>query len=143
MQWQRAHPVEELTGPYGLVHGDCFPDNLVITDRGDLALLDWETATRDLLILDLGMAIVGLCRTDGQLRPDCADSLLDGYETVRRLTDDERRQLPNAVRYTSIVIAYHRYLRHHIVHPDPANQHLYREIPRFVQSLDDHWSVSE
>lgn len=141
-QWEEARDVESLRGPWGLVHGDYFPDNIVVTSTGDLAILDWETATHDLLVLDIGMAIVGLCRTDGCFHADRAVELLRGYESGRTLTDGEKAQLANAARYASIVIAYHRYRRHHLTHPDPTKQHLYQEIPRFVQSLDNGWPAA-
>jgi homoserine kinase type II len=141
-QWRLASTVDRLDGPYGLVHGDYFADNLVVRDGGQLAVLDWETATHDLLVLDIGMAIVGLCRGpggSGEFLPARAVELLRGYDSVRPLSRDERGLLRDAVRYASLVTAYHRYLRHHLTHPDQAKWHLYREIPRFVHSLDELW----
>ncbi len=138
-QWDLARRVEDLGGPCGLVHGDYFADNLVVRDDGQIAVLDWETATNDLLVLDLGMAIVGLCRENGRFLPDRAVDLLHGYVRHRPLGAEERGRLHDATRYASLCIAYHRYVRHHLTHPDVSKQHLYREMPRFVDSVDDLW----
>lgn len=135
-----AAAVNTLNGPYGLVHGDYFADNLVVGDDGTIAVLDWETATTDLLLLDVGMAIVGLCRHDGTFLPEQATQLLSGYQSHRRLQEAERGLLFEAALYASLVIAYHRYRRHHLTHPDPAKADLYKEIPRFVDNLRAQWS---
>lgn len=64
-----------------------------------------------------------------------AAALVAAYQTRRPLAELERRMLYRAVLYASLVIAYHRYRRHHLTHPDPTKQHLYREIPVFVDSF--------
>lgn len=142
-QYEVAAPALCLEGPAGLVHGDLFPDNLVVQEGGGLTVLDWETAGRDLFVLDLGMAIVGLCRQDCGFLPEHARALIDGYQAHRPLGDAERRVLYQAVIYASLIIGYHRYRRHHLSHPDPTKQHLYREIPAFVSSLSVHWPQTE
>jgi homoserine kinase type II len=141
--YEIAAPVLDLDGPAGLVHGDYFADNLVIGDDGQIAILDWETAGHDLLVLDLGMAIVGLCRRKGDFRPKLSDELIAGYERRRSLAEPERELLYEAVLYSSLVIAYHRYRRHHLTHPDPAKANLYLEIPRFVDSVSTQWQVAK
>jgi homoserine kinase type II len=138
-QWTRALDFEQINVPRGLVHGDYFADNLVVCLDGRLTVLDWETASHDHLLLDIGMAIVGLCRTDGRFLPDRAAMLVSGYRQSRAMTPAEIEHLQDAVRYASLIIAYHRYLRHHITHPDPAKQHLYLEMPQFVDSIDKNW----
>jgi homoserine kinase type II len=134
-----AGHVTDLGTSTGLVHGDLFADNLVVTDSGNLVILDWETASIDLTVLDLAMAIVGLCRIEGRFSPERTALLLAGYTRERPLTCKEQDNLRDATIYASLIIAYHRYRRHHITHPNPAGQHLYREIPAFVDDLTTRW----
>jgi homoserine kinase type II len=136
---EQAEPLTRLDEPRGLVHGDYFSDNLVVTDEGGIGVLDWETATRDLFVLDLGMAIVGLCRWEGEFLPDRARRLLSGYQQSRELGSCEGAVLWPATLYAAVVIAYHRYLRHHVLYPDPAKQQLYLEIPKFIESCEQRW----
>jgi homoserine kinase type II len=140
LRLEQSRVIDTFGGPVGLVHGDYFADNLVVCNNNQLAVLDWETATRDLLVLDIGMAIVGLCRQDGKFLARDASDLLTGYESRRPLGPQERETLRPASIYACLVIAYHRYLRHNVTHPDPDKRHLYLEIPDFVQSLEEQWS---
>ncbi|MFK3979969.1 phosphotransferase [Micromonospora sp. NPDC050397] len=139
-RWVDVAGVENLAGPYGLVHGEYVARNLVIGEDGRLAVLDWETASHDLLLLDLGTALVRLCAIDGRFDADRAASLLGGYRRSRELTDAEQAHLRLAAQYAVLRIAYHRYLRYRRHRPDPARAHHYRELPGFLSSLDQHWS---
>ncbi|MGH3428168.1 MAG: phosphotransferase, partial [Mycobacteriales bacterium] len=125
--------------PQGIVHGDYFADNLVVDPDGKIRILDWETASRDAVLLDLGFAVVGLARVAGTLNLDRAQTFIDGYRAERKLTDDEAGHLRDAVIYAATYLGYRRYERHHIRYPNPAKRDLYKEMPRFVESLLDGW----
>src|SRR5262249_35107760 len=128
-----AEPLWRLDGPVGLTHGDYFADNLVVGDGGRLGVLGWGHAGRDLLVLDVGMAIVGLCRDGTELQPERVAPLLAGYGEARRLSAAERAALWPATVHAAAVIAYTRYLRRHVTFPD------YREMPAFVESCRRRW----
>jgi homoserine kinase type II len=133
--------IADLSLPCGLVHGDFYPDNLVLGADGEIAAIDWETAARDMYLLDIGIAIVGLCHTRGNFRPGRAGLLLAGYQDRRRLASAELAVLREATIYAAVVVAFHRYLRHHILRPDPSRQHLYKELPVFVRGVEERWSA--
>jgi thiamine kinase-like enzyme len=40
------------------VHGDLFPENLIVTEAGESALIDWDEALADLAVFDLA-AVAG------------------------------------------------------------------------------------
>lgn len=122
-----------------LVHGDLFADNIVVVDDRELVILDWETASLDDPLIDLGMAVVGLCRVGGQFVPERARSLVQGYTESASTCEIDSADLLDAAVHAALIIAYHRYVRHHVTHPDPAQQHLYREIPPFVDQLRREW----
>ncbi|WP_329107838.1 phosphotransferase [Micromonospora sp. NBC_01699] len=138
-RWVDAAGVETLAGPYGLVHGEYVARNLVIGEDGRLAVLDWETASHDLLLLDLGMALVRLCAIDGRFDADRAAAVLGGYRRTRELTDGEYAHLRPAAHYAGLCVAFHRYLRYQRTRPDPDAVHRYRALPTFLASLDQQW----
>lgn len=137
LQWAGLPQPEDH--PVGLVHGDFAADNIVVGPDGSLAVLDWETAAIDLPVVDLGMAIFGLCRWQGRFLPERAAALIEGYQRVRPIGHGEHELLLRATAYAALLVGYHRYVRHHIRHPAPHRKDLYREIPSFVSSLVEQW----
>jgi homoserine kinase type II len=121
--------------PVGLAHGDLFADNLVASPEGELVPLDWETASVEPLILDIGFTIVGLGRNGSRLDSEGTHSLLAGYKAVRHLEPVERLLVVPAVRYANAVLAFHRYLRHNVRFPDVAKRGLYLELVEFDETL--------
>lgn len=133
--------IADLPLPCGLVHGDFYPDNLVLGADREIAVIDWETAAKDVYLLDIGIATVGLCHTAGTFHPGRVGLLLAGYQDRRRLAAAELAVLREAVVYAAVIVAFHRYLRHHILRPDPSRQLLYQELPAFVQGVQERWSA--
>jgi homoserine kinase type II len=132
----------DTTDPYRIVHGDYFADNLIVEPAGGIAILDWETASTDLAVLDLGFAVVGLCRTESELDVARLRPLLGGYSSVRALSGAEASHLRDAVIYAATFLGHRRYARYHIHHPDAAKQHRYREMPVFVDSVRSRWPAA-
>jgi homoserine kinase type II len=86
-------------------------------------------------VLDLGMAILGLCRVNGRLDHDRTLQLIDGYTAELPLTAEEHAAQPDEVEHAALIIAFHRYYRHNVRFPDPAKSHLHTELIDFVESL--------
>lgn len=143
-QWVRdgvdeAQGLLELDEPLCVIHGDYFAENLITTPRGGIAILDWETASTDIAVLDIGFAVVGLARVAGELDKDRLQFFLQGYQSVRELNDREIAHVQTATIYGATVLGYHRYLRHHIRYPNPAKHNMHREVHDFVRSVREHW----
>lgn len=119
--------------PSGFGHGDLFRDNLV-RGPGGLAVIDWEYATIDPFVLDIGIAVVGLCRTGATLHRAQVADLLAGYTTVRPIGPHERAALGSAVRYAAAVLAFHRWLHHHVRFPDPTRASHHVELVEFADA---------
>jgi homoserine kinase type II len=105
----KVRGVVERRDPPVPTHGDLFCDNVVVTPGRDLMLIDWEDGARDLALVDVAMAILGLC-AEARLVPSRVDRLLTGYRS-RRTLEGDTRDLLHATIYAGLVVTYRRYLR--------------------------------
>lgn len=128
-----------LDEPFTINHGDYFADNLVVTPSGDIAVLDWDTASCELPVVDLGFAIVGLALTGTSLNVGRLREFLAGYEGVRALSPAERAHLQASSLYAAAVLAHHRYRRFHIVHPEPGKFDAHVNLQHIAESLKADW----
>ena len=122
--------------PVGLVHGDLFLDNLLWDEYGVVTVLDWETASRDTLVLDIGVTAVSMCRTDGALDRQKLSSLLRGYYESRTLSTEERCAVLPFAYYAAVVLCFHRYVRHNVRFPSQAKSQLWVELADFAELLE-------
>jgi homoserine kinase type II len=123
-----------------VIHGDFFPDNLIVHDDGNLSALDWENISRDDPLLDLGIAIVGLAQDGGGLlAPARMNSLLAGYEQSRPLDEASLSALPSSIIEAALILAYHRYRLFNITFPDPERSTMHTELFGFVDSVTQHF----
>jgi homoserine kinase type II len=121
--------------PQGLTHGDLFDDNLIHDDAG-WHVIDWEYAAHDVFVLDIAIAIIGVCRAGGPtLDPARVRRFLDGYEAVRPLEAVERVTVRPALRYGAAVLAYERWVRHNLDWPDPARATSHVEMVDLADAL--------
>lgn len=119
------------------VHGDLFADNLIVRPDGQLSIIDWETASLDDPLLDLGMAAVGLCQDPaGRLSAERLQLLLDGYGRLRPLSAEDEEELPVEIIHAAVIIAFHRYHRHNVRFPNPERATYHQEMVTFVDSLE-------
>jgi homoserine kinase type II len=82
---------------HGIIHGDLFRDNVLWEGDRISAILDFEQASGGSLSYDVAVCLNDWCWTRGP-RPDLADALLSGYQSVRALTAADREALPYEVR---------------------------------------------
>lgn len=79
--------------PRGLIHGDLFRDNVLWATSGEIsALLDFESASRGVYAYDVMVTVLAWCVGDA-LDVALFAAMVRGYESVRRLTDEERAAL--------------------------------------------------
>jgi len=86
--------------PTGLIHGDLFPDNVIMTADG-LAMIDFEEGAIEHQLFDVGMAVMGFCWNDGLVR-EHLDALLEGYRHRRFLAPPEKERLADYTRMAAI-----------------------------------------
>ena len=122
--------------PQGILHGDLFPDN-VIGEGSVAAILDLEEAFIGPCAFDLMMAFVGFGWDGKEVFHERWNALLEGYESIRPLTQNERSALPALHRYATLSIAAWRYWKHVMTQPDEALKMRYLEMAhRLDQQID-------
>jgi len=82
--------------PRGVIHADLFPDNVLMLGERVTGLIDFYFACTDLLAYDVAVTHSAWCfGGDGvRFHAELSAALLDGYESVRPLSPEERSALP-------------------------------------------------
>jgi homoserine kinase type II len=117
----RAHEVEEGLGaeipaelddleanwpkdlPTGVIHADLFQDNVFFLGDRLSGLIDFYFACNDLLVYDVAICLNAWCfEKDGSFNVTKGMALLQGYESVRPLSDAEAAALPILARGSAL-----------------------------------------
>jgi homoserine kinase type II len=81
--------------PQSQTHTDLFPDNVLMLGDAVTGLIDFYFACTGPMVLDLAVTHAAWCFDAGNAyRADCGAALAEGYQTVRRLTPEERALFP-------------------------------------------------
>lgn len=84
---------EEL--PYGIIHGDYFPDNTLYSGSKITGVIDFYMACKDFYLYELAIALNAWCfEKDGAFNITKASSFLNSYMKVRPLSPVELAYLP-------------------------------------------------
>ncbi len=77
--------------PQSQTHTDLFPDNVLMLGDRVTGLIDFYFACTGPMVLDLAVTHAAWCfGGDNAYRADCGAALAEGYQSVRRLTPEER-----------------------------------------------------
>jgi homoserine kinase type II len=114
--------VEKSPIPRGLVHGDFWADNIIVTPDRELAVIDWENSSIGSFVYDIAWCLPSLVKSENgySIDVDRARLFLRGYESVRPLTPEERALLGDALLRASAVISLGRFRKHYVLAPDPS-----------------------
>jgi len=82
--------------PHGVIHADLFPDNVLMLGEKVSGLIDFYFACSDIYAYDLAVTHAAWCFEDQgrRFRPEISAALLEGYDSIRPLSHDERECLP-------------------------------------------------
>jgi homoserine kinase type II len=96
----RAAAALDLGGlPQSQTHTDLFPDNVLMLGDSVTGLIDFYFACTGPMVLDLAVTHAAWCFDAGNAyRPDCGAALLEGYQSVRRLSPEERALFPQVAK---------------------------------------------
>jgi len=102
LAWLAANWPEGL--PRSVIHADLFPDNVLMMGNEVSGLIDFYFACTDITIYDLAVTHAAWCFDAGgrSFRPEIGTALVEGYESVRPISDAERAALPALARGASM-----------------------------------------
>ena len=81
--------------PKGFIHGDLFPDNVFFIDGKITGVIDFYFSCTDILTYDLAIAVNAWCfDKKNNFQDKKFQALLNGYNTKRKLSKDEKFFLP-------------------------------------------------
>lgn len=108
--------------PFGVVHGDAFPNNTIFEGNQLVAIIDFEEACSDYLMFDVGMTINGFCFVDNQLKFELMEAFLNAYNQQRQLTDLEYLLLPIFIQWGAHgMLSWH--LRNNLLYDNNRQQY--------------------
>ena len=119
--------------PQGIIHGDLFPDNVLESNGEISAVLDFEEVCTGPKAFDLVMSFVGFGWENGDPIEERWTALLQGYESIRPLSNNEIMALCDLHRYATLSIAAWRYWKFVMLMPPSENTNRYLEM---VERLD-------
>ena len=114
--------------PKGIIHGDLFPDNILVINNNVKTILDFEEVCNDILAFDLVMTFVGCGWENGEPVVERWNSLLDGYQSVRILSQNEIDSLSDLHRLATLSIAAWRYWQFVFNLPNTEHSDRYLEM---------------
>jgi homoserine kinase type II len=89
--------------PSGVIHADLFNDNVFFLNDKLSGLIDFYFACNDFLSYDVAICLNAWCfETDNSFNATKARALLQAYDKVRKLDDNERRCLPLLARGSAL-----------------------------------------
>ncbi|MEK9710593.1 MAG: homoserine kinase, partial [Alphaproteobacteria bacterium] len=81
--------------PHGIIHADLFPNNVLFVGDKLTGLIDFYFACEDILAYDIGICLNSWCfEADGSFNMTKSRALIQGYESVRRLSVAEKQAIP-------------------------------------------------
>ncbi len=85
--------------PKGMIHFDCFMDNVLTQDNKITGILDFYYACFDYFILDIAVTLNDWCynQAKSNLNFDDCMTFIEGYQTIRSLTFAEWESLQDAL----------------------------------------------
>ncbi|WP_028303058.1 homoserine kinase [Oceanospirillum maris] len=113
--------------PEGILHGDLFRDNTFYEGDKLTGVIDFYNGCNGHLLYDLSVVLNDWSCQDGNA-PDLAlqSALLEAYEGVRPLTDEERRALPSYLRACALRYWISRLLAKHLAEEE-EHDHGYKD----------------
>ena len=89
--------------PEGIIHGDLFKDNVLFLNDKVSGFIDFYYACNEKFIYDIAIAINDWCiDQDGQINKSMFLEFIKGYQSERKLTDNEQEYLNVALRLAAL-----------------------------------------
>ena len=94
---------------------------MICDDQGNLlGLIDFECVSKGPLLFEIGVTILGVCYDEHSINLEQVKHLVEAYDKVTPLSEDEKRLIPQFHCYSLIFYSFWRYWYLHI-HGDPLH----------------------
>ncbi|MSP06491.1 MAG: homoserine kinase [Candidatus Fonsibacter sp.] len=81
--------------PQGIIHADLFPDNIFFINNKVSGIIDFYFACNDFFAYEIAICINSICfDNNSTFNMTKAKNLIDGYSSIRTLSEDEKKYLP-------------------------------------------------
>lgn len=134
----RAEKTLSANLPKAVVHADLFPDNIFARYGRVDGVIDFYFSSTDYLVYDLAITFNAWCFVNGILNQDRADKMIEGYESIRKLSREERAAFQDMARAAALRIMMTR--SHDWVFHDPDNLVKPKDPLEYKQILEYHRS---
>ena len=105
--------------PKAFIHSDIFGSNIIINnDKTKATIMDFEEATHYYRVFDIAVLFISLCVQSGDIDFTRASSILKGYTSITRLTDEEKQALQPLTVYAAAGVAFWRHKNFNFTKPD-------------------------
>jgi len=126
--------------PSGIIHGDLFPDNIFFQNNKLTGVIDFYFACNEFYIFDIAICINAWCfESDYSFNITKASYLLQGYRSLKSLTEDEIQYLPIMCRSSAL-----RFLLTRLVDWNRSDQNalvIPKDPSEYYNKLQFHQSV--
>ena len=120
--------------PQGVIHADLFRDNVLFTEHGLSAVLDFHHAAHGFLIYDLAVTANDWCNDNtGAFDPTRLMNLISAYHQVRPLTQEEIWLFPIYCLYAGLAFWQSR-----LWVTLPGNEHARSKNPNEFRNIVEH-----
>ena len=83
--------------PEGIIHADLFPDNIFFQDNKLSGIIDYYFSCNDYYAFEIAICLNALCfegkKENLSFNVTKAKKFIDGYSSIRKITEDEKRAL--------------------------------------------------
>lgn len=123
--------------PKGSVHADLFPDNVFVLDGHIHGVIDFYFSATDFLAYDLAIVLNAWCfDKDHTLAPEKCRAFLDGYQSVRPLSDAEKSSFQILAQGAALRFLSSRL--HDLTFHDPAALVTPKDPNEYIKKLEFH-----
>ena len=138
MEHQRKVSTKPL--PHGAIHGDLFRDNALFAGDALSGIIDFGFAATDALAYDLAITVNDWCIVDGgALDERRTKALIEAYDAMRPLTDEERDAWPSLLRLAALRFWLSRLYDMHLPRPgELTHAHNPEHFERVLRSRAAH-----
>jgi homoserine kinase type II len=133
--------------PTGIIHADLFADNIFFTNNKVSGIIDFYFACNDFFAYEIAICLNSICfDNNSTFNMNKAKNLIDGYTSIRKLSDDEKKYLPilsmgAAMRFfiTRLYDFYHTDNRAEVKIKDPFEYFKKVEFHSTIKSFNEYF----